>query len=82
LLIIAECIAHTVLLYMLPLAQIKKSIMLRIRRDTAHKLHLLAAEQGLRDGPFCTHVMETIVACPPEKFHAALAAFLDESRRR
>jgi len=56
--------------------------MLRVRRETAMKLQQLAAEQGLRTGPFCVHAMETIATCPPEKFHAALAAFIDETKKR
>jgi hypothetical protein len=67
---------------MLPTAQLKKPVMLRIRKLTFQKLADIAFEQGLQTGPFCTHVMETIALCPPEKFHAALAAFLDESKRR
>jgi len=67
---------------MLPMAQIRYPVMMRLRRDTADKLRQLAFEQGLRTGPFAVHVMETIIQCPPEKFHAALAAFIEESRRR
>lgn len=67
---------------MLPLAQLKKSVMLRLRRDTHKKLSDVAFEQGLLTGPFITHVCETIAQCPPEKFHAALAAFLEETKKR
>jgi hypothetical protein len=67
---------------MLPAAQLRVPVMLRLKKDTAEKLDDLAYEQGLRTGPFAVHVMETISRCPPEKFHAALAAFLEESRRR
>jgi hypothetical protein len=56
--------------------------MLRVRRETALQIHQLAHCQGLRDGPFLAHVVESIALCPPEKFHAAMAEFLDESRRR
>jgi len=56
--------------------------MLRLRKETAKKLDDIAFEQGLRTGPFCMHVMETIALCPPEKFHAAMAAFLDETKAR
>lgn len=67
---------------MKPLAQIRYPVMMRLRRDTVDKLRELAFQQGLRTGPFSVHVMETVCQCPPEKFHAALAAFLDEARRR
>lgn len=67
---------------MLPMAHLRKQVMLRIRNETHQKIHVLAGEQGLRDGPFCTHVMETVALCPPEKFHAALAAFLEEAKKR
>lgn len=67
---------------MLPMAQLKKPVMLRVRKVTFEKLDQIAFEQGLKTGPFCTHTLETIALCPPEKFHAALAAFLDESKRR
>ncbi|HVU33428.1 MAG TPA: hypothetical protein VHE61_08330 [Opitutaceae bacterium] len=55
---------------------------LRLRKETFDKLDDLAFAQGLKAGPFSVHVMETITQCPPEKFHAALAAFLDEVRKR
>jgi hypothetical protein len=67
---------------MKPLESIRKPIMLRVRRETALQIHQLAHCQGLRDGPFLAHVVESIALCPPEKFHAAMAEFLDESRRR
>lgn len=67
---------------MLPMAQIRYPVMMRLRRETRDKLKELAREQGLKVGPFSVHVMETICHCPPEKFHAALAAFLEESKRR
>jgi len=56
--------------------------MLRIRKETALTLNNVALNQGLKLGPFCTHVMESIAMCPPEKFHAALAAFLEETKKR
>jgi hypothetical protein len=55
---------------------------MRLRKDTKKALDDLAFEQGLRIGPFAVNVMETIAKCPPEKFHSALAAFFEESRRR
>ena len=56
--------------------------MVRVRRESYLELLKLASEQGLRVGPFLAHVVETLAQCPPEKFHAAMAEFLDESRRR
>jgi hypothetical protein len=67
---------------MLPLAQIRYPVMMRLRKETKETLEKLAREQGLRAGPFSTHVIETIAKCPPEKFHAALAEFIRESQRR
>jgi len=67
---------------MLPLALLRKPVMMRLRKETAKKLDDIAFEQGLKLGPFCVHVMESICQCPPEKFHAALAAFLDEAKKR
>jgi hypothetical protein len=67
---------------MKPLAQVRYPVMMRLRKDTIQKLHDLAFEQGLKTGPFSVHVMESICQCPPSKFHAAIAAFLEESRRR
>ena len=67
---------------MKPLESIRRPVMLRVQRDTYQQLHELAHAQGLRVGPFLTHVCETIALCPPEKFHAAMAEFLNESRRR
>jgi hypothetical protein len=55
---------------------------MRVRRDTFDQLLKLGKEQGLRLGPFASHVMETISKCPPEKLHAALAAFAEEGKRR
>jgi len=55
---------------------------MRLKRETFDGVKTLAGGQGLRTGPFATHVMETIAKCPPEKFHAAMAAFLDEATRR
>jgi len=65
-----------------PLASIKHPVMMRVPRETHRKLHQLARAQGLREGPFATHIMQTIAECPPERFHAALAAFLEEATRR
>ena len=56
--------------------------MMRLRRETKDTLRLLAINQGLREGPFAVHVMESIAQCPPERFHAAMAAFLDEATKR
>ena len=67
---------------MLPMSMIRYPVMMRLRKDTKAALEELAREQGLKVGPFSVHVMETISKCPPEKFHASLAAFIDESRRR
>jgi len=67
---------------MLPMSQIRYPVMMRLRKETKASLSELAREQGLKVGPFSVHVMETIAKCPPEKFHSALAAFFDESRRR
>ncbi len=65
-----------------PFAAIRKPVMMRIRRETYLQLLTLARAQGLKVGPFSVHAMETIAQCPPERFHAAMAAFLDESGRR
>jgi hypothetical protein len=54
---------------------------MRLKLDTFDNVKALAGGQGLRTGPFATHVMETIGQCPPERFHAAMAAFLDEAKR-
>lgn len=67
---------------MKPLATIRYPVMMRLRKDTKQRLKELAAEQGLKEGPFSVHVMETISQCPAHKFHAALAAFAEEARRR
>jgi len=67
---------------MQPLASIRYPVMMRLKRTTLDKLHDLAREQGLKKGPFSVHVMESISQCPPERFHAAMAAFLDEATRR
>jgi hypothetical protein len=67
---------------MKPLAQVRYPVMLRLRKETFENMDNLAHAQGLKIGPFGVHVMETIAKCPPEKFHAALAAYLDEARRR
>jgi len=56
--------------------------MLRLRRETFSKLSALAHQHGQRVGPFGVMLMETIAQCPPDKLHAALAEFSDESRRR
>ena len=56
--------------------------MMRVRRDTRDSLVLLALSHGMKAGPFANLVIESIATCPPEKFHAAMSAFLDESRRR
>lgn len=66
---------------MKPLESILKPVMVRIRRDTALAIHQLAHEQGLRTGPFLAHIAETVATCPPEKFHAAMAQFIHESKR-
>jgi hypothetical protein len=65
-----------------PFAQIKRCVMMRLRRETEMKLRQLARSQGLRTGPFAVHIMETISECPTEKFHAAMAEFLKEAGRR
>lgn len=67
---------------MLPVAQLRYPVMMRLRKETKTALEGLAREQGLKVGPFSVHVMETIAKCPPEKFHAALAEFIRESQRR
>ncbi len=67
---------------MQPIASIRYPVMMRLRRETKDALHQLARQQGLRDGPFAVHVMESVAQCPPERFHAAMAAFLDEATRR
>jgi hypothetical protein len=66
---------------MKPLESILKPVMVRIRRETALQIHELAHEQGLRTGPFLSHVAETLAQCPPKKFHAAMAQFVHESQR-
>jgi len=65
-----------------PLSRIRYPIMMRVRRENMAKIVSLAVQQGLRAGPFCTHVMETIAQCPPERYHAAMAAFMDEVTKR
>ena len=55
---------------MIPLANVRYPVMMRLRRDTLQKLNDLAFEQGLRTGPFSVHVMESICQCPPDRFHA------------
>jgi hypothetical protein len=65
-----------------PLATIKRAVMMRVRRDTFFALTTLARESGLRPGTFAAHIMESIVQCPPERLHSAMAAFLDEARRK
>jgi len=67
---------------MKPLEQVRKPVMLRLRRETFSKLSALAHQHGQRVGPFGVMLMETIAQCPPDKLHAALAEFSDESRRR
>jgi hypothetical protein len=67
---------------MQPLASIRYPIMMRVKRETMENLCTLARGQGLRVGPFSVHVMETISQCPPDRFHAAMAAFMDEINRR
>ncbi len=64
------------------LKTIKHPVMIRIRRDTHEALILLSLEHGMKAGPFIAHVAESIAQCPKEKFHAAMSAFLEESRRR
>jgi len=65
-----------------PLASIKYPVTVRLRRATHDSLLKLGKDQGLRLGPFLAHVGETIANCPPERFHAAMAAFAEEARRR
>ena len=65
-----------------PLATIKYPVTVRLRRQTFDDLLKLGKDQGLRLGPFLAHVSETLATCPPEKFHAAMAAFADEAKRR
>lgn len=67
---------------MQPLNSIRYPVMMRLRRETREALTTLARNQGLRSGPFAVHVMETITQCPPERFHAAMAAFMDEVGKR
>lgn len=67
---------------MKPLEQVRKPVMLRLRRETYSSLSQLAHQHGQRIGPFGVMLMETIAKCPPEKLHAALAEFADESKRR
>jgi len=67
---------------MKPYAEIRKPVMLRLRRDTFIKLDDLALAHGQRVGPFGVMVIETIAQCPPEKLHAALADFRDAANRR
>lgn len=67
---------------MKPLATIKKPVMVRVTREKYLELLALAHGQGLRVGPFSTHVLETIASCPADHFHEAMAAFLSLSRRR
>ena len=66
---------------MKPLQSVLKPVMVRIRRDTALQVTDLAREQGLRTGPFLSHIAETLASCPPKKFHAAMAQFIHESQR-
>ena len=66
---------------MLPHARLRYPVIMRLKLDTFDNVKALAGGQGLRTGPFATHVMETIGQCPPERFHAAMAAFLDEAKR-
>lgn len=65
-----------------PLATIRFPVTVRIRRTIHTELVKLGRDQGLRLGPFLSHIAETIVTCPPERFHAAMAAFAEEARRR
>jgi hypothetical protein len=65
-----------------PLASIKYPVTVRLRRKTFDSLLKLGKDQGLRLGPFLSHVAETVADCPPEKFHAAMASFGEEARRR
>lgn len=65
-----------------PLAEIRKQIVARVRRDTAKPLSDLAFALGMKSGPFVAHVLETIAVCPPEKFHSAMAEFRKEAVRR
>jgi hypothetical protein len=65
-----------------PLATIKRSVMMRLPRDTEMNLQTLARSQGLRTGPFAVHVMQTIAQCPPENFHVAMAEFQRQASRR
>jgi len=67
---------------MKPLESIRYPVMMRLRKLTIDNLRDLARSQGLKAGPFSVHVMETISQCPPERFHAAMAAFHDEITRR
>lgn len=67
---------------MLPHAKIRYPVMMRLKRETFDNVKELAGGQGLRTGPFAVHVMETIAQCPPARFHAAMAAFLDEAKRK
>lgn len=68
--------------YMNTLKTIKHPVMVRIRRDTHMALIHLSLEHGMKAGPFVAHVMESVALCPKEKFHAAMTAFLEESKRR
>jgi hypothetical protein len=67
---------------MKPLEQVKRCVMMRLRRETEDRLRQLAHNQGLRTGPFAVHVMETISQCPVDKFHAAMAEFSREAGKR
>ena len=67
---------------MLPASELKHPVMMRLPKETDLKLTQLARLHGLRTGPFCVHVMQTIAECPTEKFHAAMAEFLREAGKR
>jgi len=67
---------------MQPMESIRYPVMMRVRRITLDNLRALSKAQGLRPGPFSVHVIESIAQCPPERFHAAMAAFLDEATKR